>query len=245
MIVVAGSDSLLLVTQNDHAALAAELLSLWRRDGLPDSPRRESLLSATREHDNGWRETDSAPLVDAGTGHPHDFTSLPAAARRELWERGTSRYLEGDPWSALLITEHGLRLHDSLRDRPGWGGFFESLEERRAELLERSAADLGALDADYRLLALADSLALALCCRSSEPFEGHGYHVRPATDVDDKGGLESCPTLHLDPFPFAGATTFQLPYRRIPDRTYGGDADLGVELATARWRRLAVRVAPD
>jgi len=50
--------------------------------------------------------------------------------------------------------------------------------------------------------------------------------------------------LRLSPFPLAGATTLQVPCRRIPNRPYRGDADLGGELATARWGELAVRVVP-
>ncbi len=46
----------------------------------------------------------------------------------------------------------------------------------------------------------------------------------------------------LDPFPLAGATTFRVPCRRIPVRAYRGDADLGGELATARWEEMTVRV---
>ena len=66
---------LLVVSQNDHAHFAAELLALWRADGLPDHPRRRRLLFAAREHDNGWRETDSAPFCDREKGRPHDFMS--------------------------------------------------------------------------------------------------------------------------------------------------------------------------
>ncbi|HEX3131324.1 MAG TPA: hypothetical protein VH394_28565, partial [Thermoanaerobaculia bacterium] len=52
-------------------------------------------------------------------------------------------------------------------------------------------------------------------------------------------------TLHLDPLPLAGSTAFRIPCRRIPRRAYRGDADLGGELAGARWEELPVRVAPS
>ena len=50
-------------------------------------------------------------------------------------------------------------------------------------------------------------------------------------------------TLHLDPFPLAGATTFTLPCRFIPKRRYQGDADLAVEAASARFEDLKLKVA--
>ena len=66
MIVVRRGASLVLVTQSDHAHFAAELLSLWRLDGFPDHPRRDDILFAVREHDNGWREEDAVPRLDEG-----------------------------------------------------------------------------------------------------------------------------------------------------------------------------------
>lgn len=235
MIVFTGSDGLEVVTQNDHAALAADLLGLWRLDGLPQSPRRPRLLQAVREHDNGWREVDSAPIVNEETGRPHDFLTVPSGARQELWERGTSRYLEDDPYVALLIVEHGLRIHRSRRHQPDWDDFFERLEERRTGLLDDAAMEARWLASDARLVSLADSLSLILCGRWTAPFEGDDYRAR----------LVGGSTLELDPFPLAGATTFHLPWRRIPRRAYSSDSDLGVELATARWQRRTIRVVPS
>ena len=54
----------LLITQPDHAQLAATIMERWQEDGFPDSPRRAAILLAIREHDNGWREVDAA--TDSG-----------------------------------------------------------------------------------------------------------------------------------------------------------------------------------
>ena len=40
MIIAAHEGHLQVVTQNDHAHFAGELLALWRTDGMPDHPRR-------------------------------------------------------------------------------------------------------------------------------------------------------------------------------------------------------------
>ena len=53
MIVFREGDRLRLVTQPDHAAFAADLLSLFRLPDLVDHPRRADLLRAVRLHDNG------------------------------------------------------------------------------------------------------------------------------------------------------------------------------------------------
>lgn len=235
MIVVDDPDSWLLITQPDHAWFSAELLSLFRTGGLPEHPRRVELLFAVREHDNGWRETDAAPRWNAETGRPHDFLTLPREERIELWQRGTARYAGEHPYAALLITRHALQLHQSRRGQDGWQEFLDYLGELHRGLAEET----GILDEedDYRWLDLADLLSLGVCNRWREPFGRYGFQAEIRAEPQTF-------TIHLDPFPLAGSTAFRIPCRRIPRRAYRGDADLGGELAAARWEDLAVRVAP-
>lgn len=221
----------LLITQPDHARFAAELLSLWR--ALADHPRRAELLFAVREHDNGWRETDAAPHWDAERGRPHDFLSLPRGERIELWQRGTARFAGEHPYASLLIARHAARIHQE-RSGEEWRAFREHLDELCRGLAEATGATEEQVEADYRWLDLADLISLAVCNRWSEPFARHGVRGEPGGDG----------TLRLEPFPLAGATAFRIPCRRIPARAYRGDADLGGELAAARWEELPVRLAP-
>jgi hypothetical protein len=241
VIVVPVGGCLRIVTQPDHAFVAGDLLSLWRRDGLPDHPRRDDLLFAVREHDNGWRETDAAPRVDAATRRPHVFTTLPEEERRDLWWRGVRRFRTERPWACLLITEHARRIHQGRVDTE-WQRFDQALGELHDELMEETAGGEGSperlraesdLAADYHWLDLADTLSLA-ACGVAEHVERPGY--RAATDGSE---------LRIDPFPLAGSTRFRLPSRTIPDRDYAGDADLGGELAAARWEETILRVAPS
>ena len=97
------------------------------------------------------------------------------------------------------------------------------------------AAGLGAaeLAADYCWLELADSLSLAACLGAPEPLRRDRLTARMVA-----GELE------IEPFPLAGATTFEVPCRRIPARRYRGEADLAGALGSARWGRLAVRCRP-
>ena len=226
------SSELLWITQNDHAHFAAELLSLWRGDGLPTHPRRREVLLAAREHDNGWRENDSAPSVNPANGRPHDFLTLPAASRQELWCRGTGRYRHREPWAAALIVQHALHLHRESTD-DGMPELLAHWRELRHELLQETGLDRKDLEDDYRFIDLSDHLSLALSSHWHKEFDQAGYRVQVKGDL-----------VRLDPFPLAGATTFKLPCRRIPDRRYRSDSDLAVELATARWGETSVRVAP-
>ncbi len=229
MIVTPIGESLRLITQNDHAHLSAEILSLWLTDGLPEHPRRQELLFAAREHDNGWRETDAAPFCDPESGLPYDFMSLPYAERWRIWRRGPARFAASEPYAALLITRHAQALHRHHSGDADWAEVFAAWAELADELEEQTVTEGAA--ADYRWIDLTDLLSLTLCGGWSQPFERYGFRG----EVD--GGV-----LALDPFPLAGATTFRVPCREIPVRRYASDADLAVELAKAHWHDCEVRL---
>jgi hypothetical protein len=233
-----GSD-LLVVTQTDHARFAGELLALWRTDGVADHPRRDDLLFAAREHDNGWREADAAPRWNAAAGLPCDFLAYPAAERDEIWLRGTARFASKRPYAALLITLHGLAVGRGMasptRGSRGAKALLAALAERRERLLEATGVAPAEAEADYRFIDLTDAWSLAACNRWRDPVERHGFKARYDPEIH---------TLYAEPFPLAGATTFHVPARRIPRRPYAGDADLGGELASATWAEIPVRVAP-
>jgi len=235
MIVVPEGATLRLVTQPDHAHLAGELLSLWRADGLPEHPRRADLLFAAREHDNGWREADAAPRWDAGRGLPHDFLTLPRRDRIEIWERGPCRFAAERPYAALLIARHALNLFRERRGEEDWDGLLDFLEDFAEGLLAETGAGREELEADYPLIDLADLISLTACTGRSEPAGRHGMRIEP---------MPAAGELRLEPFPLAGATTFRVPCRCIPRREYRSDADLGGELATARWEEMSLRIAP-
>jgi len=234
MIVTPEDRSLRIVTQSDHAHLAGEIAALWRSDALPENPRRADIVFAAREHDNGWRETDSAPWVDPTTGRPHDFTDLPDGPRIELWRRGVERYAGRRPYAALLICRHAEELLGDRRGEEPWDeGLFERLDELVEDLSEETGASRDQVETDYRFVALADRVSLALSARWSEPFAVCDHHGRVDGD-----------TVLFYPFPLAGATSFTLRCRSIPDRRYADPVDLIGALAGARWTEQTVRLAP-
>jgi Protein of unknown function (DUF3891) len=232
MIVVDEGERWRLITQPDHGFFAGEILGLWREAGVAGNVRRGELIFAGREHDNGWREADAAPRWDEGRARPVDFMAMPGRERRELWERGTARYASERPYAALLITRHARELHADRRGREGWTEFLEAMDEREEELREATGASDQIVATDYRFLDLADRISLAACNASSRPIDYRGLRIH----FHDG-------TVHLDPLPLAGATTFRVPCRSIPNRPYRGDADLVSELAAARWQELTVKLA--
>lgn len=228
-----GPAELVAITQSDHARFAAQLLELWRAGGLPEHPRRAELLFAVREHDNGWREADAAPRVSA-SGRPLDFLGISREDRMEIWRRGVLRHQV--PYPALLILHHALQLHADQRGKPEWLDFFTDFESLRAQLAERSGISPAEIAQDYRWLALADALSLLACRRLGQEL----IH----DEIDHLRALSRGNQLVLDPLPLAGATTFAVPCRRVPDRRYQGDADFALALASAKWETTEIRVVP-
>jgi len=255
MIVTDQGESWRLITQPDHARFSGQLLRLWRDPELAEHPRRGEIVFAGREHDNGWREADAAPSWDGERGRPHDFQTLPPAPRIELWLRGTARFAGDQPYATLLVCLHALNFYRRGGDE-AWDGMVETIERRRDELLETTGTDLGRALADYRFVRFADAASLAVCTGDREPFTDRVPADRravapgvtaagtPAAEREIRGRFDpETATLHLEPLPLAGATRFEIPIRTLPRRRYAGDADLGGELAAARWSRTTVRVA--
>lgn len=204
------------ITQPDHAALAADVMACWLEDGFAAHPRREAILYAIREHDNGWLEEDAATHVDAD-GNPLDFVSVPARVKHGIWPRAVDRIGRNRPYEAALIAQHALTVHGQQRTDPAWRTFFDVMDERLGALLRRSAADSPTtLAADYRFVQAADQLSLIFCNGWRTPFPRHGGRA-----------ILNGTTLELTPDPFGGVRVpMHVQARRVPLRAYSSAADL-------------------
>ena len=238
MIVRPDGDNLLLITQPEHAALSGRIMAVWRSDGLPALASRETVLLATREHDNGWREVDRRPTVDTRTGHPHHFMSAPAATKRGIWPRGVRRLEPDNPAAAALVAQHALTVLDRV-PTTDWRAFFAGMEAERDRILATGVYgnDVNALLADYRFVLLGDVLSLIFCCGWRESFERASYRM----------ALEG-ETLVVRPDPFEGRSIEMTAVaRRVPARAYDSDDDFRDALAAAprvKVRGLAAGAPP-
>ena len=233
-----GADRTVMISQTDHARFAAEFLSLWRTDGLPRHPLRDELIFAAREHDNGWAEIDSAPMVD-GNGNPYDFISMPTPVRQEIWNRGIRRHAESRPAAALWITLHALHLHRGHGDDEEWRETLESWRRTEQQLRREVGLPDETVDDGYAFIELADTVSLAACARWSRASRLRGMEIRP---------LAGDPSFHaqiaLDPFPLAGSTVFEVAARSLDRQTFSGDTDLALALAGTRWTKVRIRITP-
>lgn len=220
MIVRSQADRLHLITQPDHARLARRVMEQW--GPLRGAERREPILLAIGDHDNGWREPDAAPTVDLPTGRIHDFITAPAEVRQGVWPRGVYNVANRDRWAAALIAHHAVFVYSRFRPDPEWATFFITMESIRNDLVGRRP--LGDLLADYRFVRIGDLISLIFCNRWAEAqaYEGWTFRLAPGDRV----------AITPDPFD-GGEHELAVDAREIADVPYQSDAHLRDALAAA------------
>lgn len=201
----------LLITQPDHASLAARMMEHWRADGLPDSAQRAAILLAIAQHDNGWKEIDAAPIVDSASGRILDFMTIADEIKRDIWPRGVTR-LEDSPYAAALVAQHALHIYRRYRTDSAWASFFVTLQDLRDRYLEVATdATLDQLLYDYQFVRIGDLASLTFCNAWTEPqTEVPGYQIALLSD-----------RLVVTPDPFAGREIpFDIAACPVSDRPY-------------------------
>jgi hypothetical protein len=225
MIIRPANGSQLLITQPDHAALAADIMRHWQADGLPDSPRRALILFAICEHDNGWAEVDAAPIVDASSGRILDFVNAPDVVRRDVWPRGVER-LAAMPYAAALLAQHALHIYRRYHAASEWAPFFLEMQAARDRHLEAVAAvTLDDLLRDYFFLRIGDLASLTFCNGWTDiqtDESGYAVHLEGAR-------------LIVTPDPFGGAVVpIEVCGREVPNHPFGSAEEARAALSGAR-----------
>jgi hypothetical protein len=237
MIIQVKGAAALLITQPAHAALAGRIMTVWKDRNFDNHPRRESVLLAVSEHDNGWREVDAAPVLDPSNGRMLDFINVPAETRRAIWPRGVRR-LDSDPWAAALVAQHALHVYRHYREDSDWKSFFSELESLRDQYVERAAEATGLDDlvADYFFVRMGDLLSLTFCNAWAEAPDELGFTIRCEQEL-----------LTVAPDPFEGSElALEVSARRLSNEKFGttGDAARAFRSAAAFAYRGCVRGAP-
>ena len=221
MIVRTGKDSVLLITQPDHAQLSGRIME--HCVPLQASPRRASILAAVAGHDNGWTEEDTAPIVDPASGRVADFVSISLHVRHGVWPRGVRR-LAGDPWAAALVAQHAITVYDRFRSDDAWKPFFARMEALRNEMLQASGLSIEELLVDYPYVRLGDLISLVFCTGWTDEHRIAGWSVRRTGD-----------RVVVTPGAFGGRPVpVEIPAAEIRCLTFQSDADLRAALTSAR-----------
>jgi hypothetical protein len=218
-------DDLCLITQPDHARLAATIME--HCVPLASRSRRDAILHAIAEHDEGWAEEDAAPTINPATGEVVDFVNAPLSTRHAVWRRGVSR-LADDPWAAALVAQHAVTVYDRYRSDPEWTSFFARMEAARDAMVRASGLPPDELADDYAFVRLADLISLTFCT---------GW-------IDEQRFAEWTVLLVgtrvvVTPNAFAGAERpMHITAKVIPARRFRSDTDLREAVSRAETRAL-------
>jgi hypothetical protein len=214
-----------LITQPDHAHLAARVMEHCVQ--LATRPRRDAILHAIAEHDNGWAEEDASPSVDPTSGTIVDFVSAPLKVRHAVWPRGVAR-LVNDLWVAALVAQHALTVYDRFRNQPEWNPFFVQMEATRDAMRSKAGMPLGDLIADYEFVRLADLISLTFCTGWTDEQRFNNWTVRPFGTA-----------VRVSPEAFGGKLIpMEITAKEIPDQPLRSDAELRKALSGAKMVKL-------
>jgi hypothetical protein len=221
MIVRSGAGVIHLITQPDHAALARRIMDHCAP--LAHAPRRESILLAIGEHDNGWRELDAQPTIDAN-GRVVDFVSAPSGAKQAVWPRAVER-LRANPLAAALVAQHAVTVYNRFRPEPDWRTFFPEMEAMRDRLLPNAGMSLEELLRDYAYVRLGDLISLTFCTGWTDDQTYAEWRVRRQ---DDRVVSVTPHAFDLPEIPF------EVPAVELPDRPFSSDAEFREALANGK-----------
>jgi hypothetical protein len=213
MIVRTAGDRIQLITQPDHAHLARAIME--ECEALASNPRRDAILLAVGEHDNGWTEVDASPVLNLDTGRIVDFVTAPLRVRHEVWPRAVAR-LSANPWAAALVAQHAVTVYDRFRSSSDWSAFFSEMERLRDDWRRASRLPLDDLIADYAFVRLGDLISLTFYTGWSDP-----QHFRDWTVVRSGTRVMVTPDL------FGGRVVpMEVTATEIQDQPFPSDVEL-------------------
>ncbi len=222
-------------TQDDHAKLSAQIMSLWGGGDFFFPGNAEELLFAISEHDCGWKKADSLPLLNSN-GEPEDFTEVSPPRQCEIWMQSFQRHLATHPGACVLIALHFNKFNKRVLSRcPNkWSLSLDSEIEEFVtktldiESVERIPADTAK---NLKLLQTGDAISLALC---------HGWESFEIGDVPLENGGVTTVRLKMtgensystSPWPFSrnGRLDFETEFIRTRREKFDSDEQLRREI---------------
>jgi hypothetical protein len=176
----------LAISQPTHAWISGQILRAW------DEPLSEPLLLAAEQHDIGWLDWETAPTFNPQTGRPHLFREIGAAVHSPMWRKGVERALGA--WGAhvaLLVSRHGGVIYRRYTDRhriseadaAAARTYLETQAPMEAAWAKTLGLDGAALQKQTTLVALSDTLSLALCGELKTPIEVEAPNARGGTET--------------------------------------------------------------
>ncbi len=97
---------LIVISQPAHSWVAGQLASQWGNAEFGSFAPFAEVCLAAEQHDMGFWEWERKPTLDAATGRPHPFTSMPTRPHLELWSASVAELQAYSRYAALLASLH-------------------------------------------------------------------------------------------------------------------------------------------
>jgi hypothetical protein len=258
-----GSKDFLLITQNEHAALAGRIAAAWGNDGFCEPAPRDEVVTAIERHDAGWSIHDDKPTLNR-EHIPAAFYEMPVCLFVRVWVASVSAAAAAGPMAGLIVSWHFTSLarlapldgeseavHNSL------SGFLAAQHCRQLDyccalrLSHSMAASPPSplTEQDHKvlynlwLLRTCDWLSLMMCDDElpfqSPPDAPPGVGPLVVTRKDRR-------TLQLKPWPLkVPRLSVEIEGRKVPAGRYRSEADLLRVYAGAASRKISLNLVPS
>ena len=232
----------LLISQIDHARLAADIATVWGRDEIVELPNCDQLVTAIRKHDDGWRDWELTPQIDPVNGRPRSFTEMPMDVATGIWNQSIEVCRADSALAAAWVSRHFCELGERARENrdeasADIAAIDRFLNQQATQLakwrneipLEASGEDVESLvETGYKYVQFFDWLSLWICCaRRSQPTNmtipaGKQITLTPCGDTE----------FAIAPFPLSiDRLPLTVTARRIPASKYSSDSELHTAIA--------------
>ena len=192
--------SYLAIGQASHAWASGQLARAWGNEQFGEVEPWEEVCLGAEQHDVGWAEWDLDPKIDAKTGRPHTFISLPLPEKLELWSHAARKVISQSRYAALLVSMHGTALFEKWPPKePAAQTLVQQFLDEQHALQEKLATGLAPdeLRRNQKLIFAWDYISLALC------LDWAPAEVKDVPTADDTPvTLELSEEGELDPWPF-------------------------------------------
>lgn len=250
------------VMQTDHQSQCGLIAGRWGNAQFARPEPWEPVVLAAEWHDEGWREWERTPGLQAD-GAPRGFVAMDPADHMAIHRRSIAAASDRDAVTGMLVGMHCAGLVQRRMGLDGSMPDIEALPAPAADLVRDEAEVRAAMEAQmgdahdvaawtwasYRVLQALDLLSLYLTWTGLEGDEHWTLRRVPRTLSDQNGVAIAVSrvdgeTCTLDPWPLADdVVEAPVMARVIPDRAYGDAGDLQAALRAATPTPVPFRIA--
>ena len=226
MIVREASDNFVFITQHDHAYIAGELFTHFKKEFVTIE-HYESLKFAIHQHDRAWLIPDANPLLNDSTKKPFTFIDYPERLKLHFYKLGIDQIDLANSYAAILCSMHYASFYANAQHEFG-KQFFEREKLRQKHLINKLKIPHDRLlTYQLKILQFCDDLSLYICL--NKPGVSKEEEVRlfkkgfPKTEFFHINGKTKIIAFYqkdhniikFNSSPFEGPFDIKLPIKRI------------------------------